>query len=212
MTKKKLETDLKITKRWLEVLCFINTFGFCEILQIEKRFSLSKWASYKMMKKLTRGGLVEHTRIFHGKHGVYWLSKKGASYTDLPALDNLTVGNYEHQLTIIEIFLKLKDRYPDTNWISERYLINDKFNTGLGQRGHIADGMLLFPDGKQIAIEIELTLKGKRRLERIFTAYSAQFSIKEVWYFCAKPIVATITARAAKLEYIKIHALEEWLP
>lgn len=57
-----------------------------------------------------------------------------------------------------------------------------------GQRGHLADGVLLFPDGKQIAIEVELTMKGSWRLNKIISHYTVDHAFKEVWYFCAPGI------------------------
>lgn len=72
---------------------------------------------------------------------------------------------------IVDVYVKLKEIYPQATWISERSLVHDKCADGLGRRGHLSDGMLIFPDGKKIAIEVELTMKGKNRLERILKGY-----------------------------------------
>jgi len=79
---------------------------------------------------------------------------------------------------------------------------------GLGKRGHIADGLLLFPDNKEIAIEVELTLKSKQRLLEIFRNYMTCFQIKEIWYYCSPNITDRLSKLAEKMPYFKFHHLE----
>ncbi|MHB1949749.1 MAG: replication-relaxation family protein, partial [Gammaproteobacteria bacterium] len=82
---------------------------------------------------------------------------------------------------------------------------------GFGKRGHIPDGILVHQDGKQIAIEIELTLKAKDRMERLLKNYGTRFEYKEIWYFCAPHIMSIFIERAVKMPYVKIHNLMEYL-
>ena len=76
----------QLTERDLEILAFINTFGFCEMPQLEARFGLRKPRNYQVMNRLVGAGLVRHERVFYGRHGIYRLSPKGARFTGLPAL------------------------------------------------------------------------------------------------------------------------------
>jgi hypothetical protein len=201
---------MKLTQRDMEIMWFINEFGFCEITQIEKMFELKKPRSYQIMQRLVNEKLVIHKKIFHGRNGIYYLSKQGATHTDLPAITNIPVAVYDHQLAIIELFFKLRQEYPETEWISERKMKHDKFSKSIGKIGHIADGMLLFHDNNiQIAIEVELTMKGKSRLERIFKAYVGQFDIKEVWYFCSQEVLPRMQKIAKEKSYIKIYSLDQ---
>jgi DNA-binding Lrp family transcriptional regulator len=200
---------MQITERDIEILQFINEFGFCEMPQLEKRFNLKTPRSYKIMQRLVKAGLIIHERILYNRPGVFYLSQRGAKQTDLPAIINISLASYKHQIMIIEVYFKLIQRYPEAQWISERKLKRDKFQDGIGKRGHIADGMLIFPDQKKVAIEIELSAKGKRRINEIFRSYGTQHVIKEAWYFCAKKIVADYTDLAGSKSFIKIHKLEE---
>ena len=113
---------------------------------------------------------------------------------------------------MIAIYLKLNELYPETLWISEREILHDKYVNGFGKRGHTADGILVFPDGKEIAIEVELTYKGAHRTENILKGYCAQFSIHEVWYFCSENILAMIGELAKSMPFIKMYNLKEYLP
>ena len=71
--------------------------------------------------------------------------------------------------------------------------------------------MLLFPDGKYIAIEVELTMKGKDRLSDIVKSYASKFEIKEVWYFCAKEIVNKVKKEIAHRSYVRVFEIDEIL-
>jgi hypothetical protein len=200
---------MMMTKRDLEILKFINDFGFCEMPQIERQFSLKKPRSYQVVKRLINAGLLMHEYILHKQHGIYRLTKLGEKWTDFPALKFVSLGGYSHQLKVIDVYQQLMQHYPDAFWMSERRLKQDKFSTGRWRRryGHIADGMLLFPDGKRIAIEVELTMKTKDRLNKIVKSYGANFDIKEVWYFCAKEITHKVKKEIANKAHVRVFEL-----
>jgi hypothetical protein len=92
------------------------------------------------------------------------------------------MGSYEHDLEVTKIMLMLSKKYS-CDFVSERELRYLRAQGKLGQRGHIADGELLLGD-KRIAIEVELSTKGNRRLQNIIDGYMTNFDIHEVWYFC----------------------------
>ena len=114
---------MQVTQRDVEILRFINEFGFCVMPQIEIRFGMRGRRSYQVMEKLVKAGLVYHERIFYGKHGVFYLTDKGANFTDLPSIEKISLGIYEHQMVLTNVYLKLRQHYPDMEWISERQLI-----------------------------------------------------------------------------------------
>jgi DNA-binding transcriptional regulator PaaX len=200
---------MQITDRDIEILKFINEFGFCEMPQLEKQFGFKTPRSYKVIQRLVKAGLVIHERILHNRPGVFYLTSRGAEHTDLPAISRIPTAIYKHQITIIEAYFKLIQRFPEAQWVSERRMKREKFKDGLGKAGHIADGLLVFPSQKPIAIEIELSAKGKRRIIEIFRNYGTQHVIKEAWYFCAKNIIAEYSELAGNKSFIKIHKLEE---
>ncbi len=206
-----LRSKIKITERDEEILEFINEFGFCDITQLEKRFVMKKPRCYQVMQRLVKEGLIIHQRIFHGRPGLFKLSSKGAKFTDLPPLVNVPLNHYRHQLLAIEVSLRCRQLYPEAVWISERQLQKEKFYDGIGKRGHLADGLLVFPDGQKIAIEIELTKKAASRRLRILKYYGAQFSINEVWYYCDKRLLNALRSATEKMPFIKIHDIQEFL-
>lgn len=200
-----------LTGRDVEILRFINEFGFCELRQIIKKFSLQPSNGYKIMRRLCKGRYAILNRIFLRKPGVYLLTKKGECYSDLACIEKIPLPHYEHQLRVIEVCTKLTTRYPDAHFVSERRLLKNRDQIGIGKKKHIPDAMLIFPDGKQVAIEIELSQKAMHRLDTIFKAYAGQFAIEEVWYYCMPSLVPLLNRIAEKRSFIKIHNLTEFL-
>lgn len=165
---------MRITDRDVAIFKFINEFGFCEIRQIEKKFNVTRSRGYKIMERLVKAGLVNHKRVFHGAFGVFYLTKAGTKYTDLPPIKNIPKNNYEHQLAIFDAYFQIMEQHPYAYWVGERRIKREKFMDGIGKRGHLADAMLLMPDEKKIAIEVELTRKSKEQLRDIFKGYGGQ--------------------------------------
>lgn len=203
---------MQLTERDMRILSFINDFGFCEMPQIEKMFGLVKPRSYQIIQRLIAAGLVKHERVFHGRHGIYRLSKKGASHTDLPALARVSLAHYNHSLAVLDVYLHLSKSHPDAEWLSERHLIHQKYFDGLGKRGHLPDGILLFSDEKKIAIEVELRLKAKMRIESILKWYTTQFDFSEVWYFCPQDVATSLRSVVGEsMPFVKMRSLREIL-
>lgn len=202
---------MRLTARDREILKFINAVGWCTAPQLEKRFSIKWWIVYRLMKRLLRAGLVMHQKVSFELHGIYYLTSRGASHTDLPPIERVSKGIHDHQQVLIDVILKLRQKYPDAIWISERHLKQQKFHYGLGKSGHISDGVLIFPDETKISIEVELSLKSKRRLEGILRAYGGTLAYREAWYFCSDNVIRGVKALAGKKPFIKIFSLEEFL-
>jgi hypothetical protein len=207
---------MQLTERDVRILHFINDFGFCEMPQLERMFGLTKRRSYQIIQRLIAAGLVKHERVFHGRHGIYRLSKKGADHTDLPALSRISLAHYNHSLAVLDVYLHLHKSHPEAEWLSERHLIHEKYFDGVGKHGHLPDGILLLPgDGKKeqkIAVEVELRLKGKMRIEKILKWYSSQFDFAEVWYYCPQGVADSLrSVVGASMPFVKIHSLREIL-
>ncbi len=202
---------MRMTKRDLEILHFINQFGFCEMPHLNRRFNFKKPRNYQVVKRLLKEGLLQRQFLFYGKSGIYTLSEEGAKYTDFPPLRRLPLAIYDHEITLIDVHTILMKQHPTARWVSERELKLKKFSKGFGQRGHVADGKLIFPDNKVVAIELELTVKGQRRIEKILKHYSRDTDIHEIWYFCSSKVIPVITKLTTRMPFVKIFNLTELL-
>ena len=199
-------------ERDLEILKFINKFGFCEMQHLDKYFQLKKPNNYQIMRRLKKAGWIQQQQVF-SKKSAYWLNKSTTKKigSSIPAINKPPVAIYTHEVLLIDLYLKLKEQFDNANFISEREIIRDKYFEGFGKKGHVADGLLIFQDKKVVAIELELTLKSAKRIEHIFRAYKKNLEIDEIWYFCDDKIFNVISRRSEDQSHIKVHHFQEYL-
>jgi hypothetical protein len=201
----------RLTDRDIAILKFVNDFGYCEMPHIEKRFEVRGGRSYQLTKKLKCMGLLIHQYLLPG-HGFFRLTKNGARHTSLPRLNAIQLDAYAHHVTLINLYFHAKKYYPNARWISERQLIHSKNKDGVGKTGHLPDAVLEFSHGNKIAIEVELTLKGKDRLNDILKSYLTDTDFKEVWYYASSRVRPSLLTLAEDYPFVKIHDVEEFLP
>lgn len=193
----------------VEILRFLNEFGFCEISHIIKQFCMRKTCAYDYMSRLLKRELIINARVLKFQPRAYYLTLRGIDILKLhlPLIKKIPLNIYEHQLAVIDVYLTLMKIYPDATWISERRLIREKADSN----DHLPDGVLVFPDGKYCAVEVEKTLKAKDRLEDIMLRYGLQLNYKEVWYFCSTSVMPSVTKFAASMPYIKVFRLGDFI-
>lgn len=197
----------------MEILRFIHEFGFCEIQQIIKRFNIRKSWSYKQMQWLISRGLVINARVIRNQPRAYFLTSEAIKCLnlDLPPIKNIPLYVYEHQLAVMDVYIKLLITHCDAVWVTERRLLREREMFDLGRDAHMPDGVLIFPDGRKCAIEVEKSQKTKDRLKDIMEGYGLQCVFQEVWYFCASQVLSSVSKIAVDLPFIKIYKLSEFI-
>lgn len=83
-----------------------------------------------------------------------------------------------HVAAVNDARLHVQARDPQAQWISERLLAKQRSDS----RRHLPDAIVL-SDGRRVAIEVELTVKSRRRLEGILDQLARQHDATV--YFCA---------------------------
>lgn len=203
-----------VTLRDQTIIQWTNSHHFATALQIARYFQMGQSVCYRRLRKMVQNGYLYHERIFHGKPGVYRVTSSGQNIAgDVltpKKITNANLATYGHGLTVIDVATALEAHTGGT-WKTERHIRREKGITGVGRTEHVPDGELKFSDGKSIAVEVELSGKSQRRLQKILRQY-ARTEYKEVWYICGtKAITERIRTAAGKARYIKIHLLEEVL-
>jgi hypothetical protein len=74
-------------------------------------------------------------------------------------------------------------------WVCERELARER-----GVSGHLPDGVVVL-DGRRVAVEVELTLKSRQRIEAILDDLAGSYNT--FLYFCAPKPLACLTELAA---------------
>jgi hypothetical protein len=87
------------------------------------------------------------------------------------------IGSLAHVAAVTDVRLHIQGRAPSTEWVPERVLARDRL---AGE--HLPDGVAI-TEGRRVAIEVELTVKSRRRVTAILDELTARFDA--VLYFCA---------------------------
>lgn len=86
-----------------------------------------------------------------------------------------------HVAAVNDVRLHIQRRDPDAVWVSERELAKEHVQRTSGTV-HLPDGFVLTA-ARRVAVEVELTVKSRKRLVAILDAHSAAYDA--VLYFCA---------------------------
>ena len=116
---------------------------------------------------------------------------------DLPPLRAVRFGSFQHDLQLIDLATRLTSETGD-EFTTERRLRQQRALKGVGIQGHVPDGLLKLDGQQPIAIELELSTKGWRRLQSILQTYAADFDIGEVWYFAGNAALRKRLERGAE--------------
>jgi hypothetical protein len=133
--------------------------------------------------QLTAAGFVRTERpMGTTTPAVYSVTRLGASAADegdLPAPQQTRL-TLPHKLTMPRLARALLAAHPGSSWTTERELRRDAMEatrdpiTGTVTRGwrHIPDGVVRLPDGRRVAVELELSQKGVAEYGRVLRGFA----------------------------------------
>ena len=129
---------ISLTTNDLEILKWVNSFGFTELKHIIKKFPQEERVLSIKLKQLVETEYLIFEKIFHAKPGVYRTSKKGAKISNhhLKAVNKINLATYHHNLQLVDLSFFLEEKYQGT-FISEREIRHLKGLKGVGQKGQI---------------------------------------------------------------------------
>lgn len=179
---KKKKKGVRLTERDLNIIKWINSHRAATVEQVHKKFGMSPQAAKKRLSELKSSGYLRYEKVFHNKPGIYISDKNGIAVTsdELPAV-KIRLGSYEHDLALVDLAVTLEQR-TGAYWHTDRQIRHENGIKGVGVKGHSPDGVLEYPSGEKIAVELELSAKGTKRLESILRGY-ANSRYQGVWYF-----------------------------
>lgn len=208
----------RLTDRDRELLSFAAEHRLVLAAHVGALCRTSATAAYRRLHALTSAGYLRQRVVFHQEPGCYQITTKGlaaiGSRYPAPRFD---LSCYRHDVGIAWLWLLAqRGRFgPMREVISERRLrshdaTHDRSGDPLGvrlggvgavgrERLHYPDLLLISSDGDRIAVELELTPKGRARRERILTGYAIDPRIEAVLYLAGRPAVGrAIEASAAR--------------
>ena len=209
--------DIRLRKRDLEVLYHISTQNFATNSEICTLFWESKKSlrsHYRRLSRFKEHGLIEPLKALQSSELGYTITLKGQNllrdygYKVNPCTvkKDIYVGTYRHDLLLNRlkrILLEssiIKDFIPEYQ-IAYGMLKNSKGKEKYAKKDKIPDGLFtLLVQGKpqKVALELELSLKSKRRYELIFSKHLLSRNWSTVFY-----IVKDETMREKLMDYVK---------
>jgi hypothetical protein len=144
--------------------------------------------------RLERAGCASRRTVL----GRPWLvpTRAGIGFAGLPYGAWEPVGwKLAHLATVARLRLCMEGEHPEAAWESER-AIRARWH-GTGARVRIPDGALTMPDGRRIAVEVELHRKARHRYAPIVAEQDPAWD--ECWWFTRPADSAWVRAVLAEL-------------
>jgi hypothetical protein len=195
-------------------LRFVAAHRFVLACQVTEWLGVHGVVAYRRLRGLRDAGLLSYRRIFHARPGCYQITRAGLAVveSDLgrPSVD---LRSYRHDVGVVWLWLAAwRGSFGAAERVlSERQMrARDQAAEGYGEwfavplggygpggqpRVHYPDVALVREDGSRLALELELTLKSRARLEAILVGYAHERRIAGVVYLTDKqPIHAAVLA------------------
>ncbi len=164
----------------LEIIRFLARMRLATALQLSRAMAMRPDRVYRRTRFLHGAGLIRYERVVAGRPGIYLATRRGVSLAGCPlGAGRIGLTTYRHDLAMVSLSLELLASHPGSRWRSEREI---RSSVDLGESGHVSDGVLI-RSTDSVAVELELTPKGLRRLGRILRYYARCREYGEVWYF-----------------------------
>lgn len=210
---------MRLTDRDQELLAYVAEHRLVLAAHVQTLLEVSPATAYGRLRALASVNMLSQRTVFHNQPGCYQITRKGLAVigNELPA-PRLDLSCYEHDVGVAWLWLAARGEAfgPLREVISERRLRSHDASPdgrsepyavrlgGVGPHGqpklHYPDLLLLDPAGHRIALELELTPKGRTRREQILAGYGADSRIDAVVYLTDQPGIArSVRASAARL-------------
>lgn len=209
--------SVRITPRDQMILAFMADHRIVLAAQIAALLGATEDAAKSRLRALGGGGYVRREAVFEHQPSCYLIRRRGlavvGSGLPAPALD---VRGYWHDLGLAWLWLAARDGTfgPVSEILAERRVRSHDespertepplavklggYGSGGRERLHYPDLVLHRPDGRRIALELELSAKGRTRLEKILGGYAADRRIDAVLYLVPNRRVGNAVILAAE--------------
>lgn len=167
-----------LRRRDLEVLGWLGEQYGARVDQLEVLMGCGPRTVQRTIARLRAAGLVQTRRLLVGEPA--WVLPTAAGMAACGAGFGVwrpRIGLLAHVAAVNDVRLHIQGRAPQAEWISERVLAKER---GAGE--HLPDGVAITED-RRVAIEVELTVKSRRRVTAILDELAGRFDA--VLYFCA---------------------------
>jgi hypothetical protein len=167
-----------LQRRDLDLLLWLGEQYGARMDQLERRIGCGERTVQRTVARLRHAGLVATRRILVGEPA--WVLPTRAGLRACGSLFGVwepRLGLLAHVAAVNDVRLHVEESAGECVWLCERALLRER---RAGE--HLPDGVVLL-DGRRAVIEVELTVKSRRRTTAILDELSRRFDA--VVYFCA---------------------------
>jgi hypothetical protein len=203
--------------------------------QVQALLGIAPSTASSRLRALSSSGYLSARRVFAGHPTLHQITRSGlevlGSRLPRPRLD---LRAYDHDIGLGWLWLAARTGTfgPLSTVVSERTMRSQDGRRegaqhpspdgpmgvrlgGTGPRGHerlhYPDLLLVTPDGRRIAVELELSAKGSLRREKILAGYGSDPRIDAVLYLVDQPGVARAIQASARRLGISHHVHVQWV-
>ena len=189
------------TPRDAAIVDWIGRLGAARAEDVRRRFGMGRSWSYARLSLLVGDGLLVQRTVLYRQPGLYLATAEGLRWQGLGRLGVYHVGpgTFEHARQVTAAATALHLALPDWRVMSEREIRMEEADEGVlvasirlgalpeGRAAlHRPDLALVAPDGRVVAVEVELSVKAPRRLAAICRGYARARHIDTVYYLAAR--------------------------
>ena len=202
-----------LTDRDMAIAEWIGRHGAVRAEHVMIRFSIGRTATYRRLHELVDFGLIRRHRLLYNDGGLLTATAEGLQCAGLDRLGptRISLALVPHMIASAALAAEVEPRLDGQTLLSDREhraaenAAGEPIASAIvgrqsdGREGlHRPDFALIGQDGQHItAVEVELTLKNRTRLERILRGYLRNQNVSVVRYHAAEPI-ADAVRRAAR--------------
>jgi hypothetical protein len=170
---------------------------------------VSESSARRVVSRWKQEKLVESRKLFYAEPEWVWLTAHGLRHMELPYKPNApAVSQLLHLHLVNKIRLHVEATYPDFHhWRGERQM---RYEHWKDTKFHVPDGEVITTQDIVVAVEIERTLKSRRRIDTIVEQLHRQYA--KVWYFVSAETRTVVeTATATQREKFDLLELEKYV-
>jgi hypothetical protein len=208
---------VRITARDRFLLAYAAEHKLVLAAQANALLRTSTPAAARRLRELKADGLLRSDRPFAEQPPCYQVTRQGLGVIEsrLPAPRSVDRAGYRHDIGVGWLWLAAHAGVwgEMREVVSERTMRSrdgkspgsERFGVRLGglgaggrERFHYPDLLLVDPNGHRVAVELELSSKGRRRIEGILAGYAADPRISAVLYLVDRPSVGRVIEASAR--------------
>lgn len=196
---------VRCSQRDIELLRIVGEQYAVTLPQLARLMDCSPHAARWLRSRWERAGWVRGRAVLVGEPVFVWLTRRGHGIAGIDyAVWRPNPGMLAHIAAVTDVRLHVQARHSGAAWVCERELHREiGAEPGRRQR-HRPDGLVVI-EGREVAVEVELTLKRRARIERIMRELVARYG--SVSYFAAPAPRRTLTQLADEVGAGRVQVL-----